>query len=143
MTRATGLLCLMSLVPFTAGAADEGRVNFLEQEVRRLQQEVLTMGRRLDALERPALAASGVPSPAHDDRPPSETWLDAAKWQKVRVGMTELELLTLLGPPTSTRVMDGVRVLFYAREITGSAFIGGSVQLRNRVVSEVQPPQLR
>ena len=143
MTRAIHLFCLMCLFPFTAGAADEGRVNFLEQEVRRLQQEVLSMGRRLDALERPALAAPGLPSHAHADRPPSDAWLDAAKWKKVRVGMTELELLTLLGPPTSTREVDGARVLYYARELAGSAFLGGSVQLRDRVVSEVQPPRLR
>ena len=101
------------------------------------------MGRRLDALERPALAAPGMPSPAHSAVPTSDTWLDAARWKKVRIGMTELELVTLLGPPTSMREVEGARVLFYAREIAGSAFLGGSVKLRDRVVSEVRLPALR
>lgn len=143
MTRLTGLLCTMLLLPLTAGAADDGRVYFLEQEIRRLQQEVLAMSRRLDALERPAHGTPGLPSHADAAAPPSDAWLDAAKWKKVRVGMSELDLVSLLGPPTSVREVDGARVLFYAREIGGSAFLSGSVKLRDRVVSEVQQPRLR
>jgi hypothetical protein len=143
MTRVNGLLCIVLWLPLAAGAAEDGRVNFLEQEVRRLQQEVLAMRRRLDALERPALNTPGLPPRADRSVPASDTWLDAAKWKKLRVGMSELELLSLLGTPTSMREMDGARVMFYAREIGGSAFLGGSVTLRDGVVSEVQPPVLR
>ncbi len=78
------------------------------------------------------------PAPA----PSSDAWIDAAKWKKVRVGMSELEVVGLLGAPTSMREVDGARVLFYALEIGASGFLGGSVKLRDRVVSEVLTPAL-
>ena len=73
----------------------------------------------------------------------SDEWIDAAKWARVKPGMSELEAITLLGPPTSMREENGARVLYYALEIGASGFLGGSVTLRDRVVSEVRTPQLQ
>jgi hypothetical protein len=57
--------------------------------------------------------------------------------------MTELEVIGLLGPPTSMRAQSDERVLLYALEIGTSGFLGGSVTLRDRSVTEVQKPVLR
>jgi hypothetical protein len=57
--------------------------------------------------------------------------------------MSELEVITLLGPPTSLREQDGDRVLLYALEIGASGFLGGSVKLRDRAVTEVREPVLQ
>lgn len=133
------LLCL----PLVSVAQDS-RVPYLEQEVRRLHQEVLTLSRRLDQLERPsptmpsALPRTETPRPA-----PSDDWLDAKKWRQVRSGMSELEVIGLLGRPTSMREVDGARVLFYAMEIGASGFLGGSVRFRDRAVVDVQVPVLQ
>lgn len=142
MPRIT-FLWVLGCLPLAAVAADDGRVRFLEQEVRRLHQQVQMLSRRLDELERPAPR-----SPAAQPRAPaaastSDAWIDAARWHKVRTGMSELEVVTLLGPPTSMREIDGEHVLFYALEVGSSGFLGGSVRFRDRVVSAVQPPVLQ
>ena len=57
--------------------------------------------------------------------------------------MSELEVIGALGPPTSMRTQGNERVLLYAIEIGSSGFLGGSVTLRDRVVSEVRQPVLQ
>lgn len=134
----------LMLMPLAA-VADAGRVSYLEQEVRNLQRQSMALSRRIDELERrstPVAAARErvVPGTAVSR---SDAWLDAASWRKLRPGMSELEVVTLLGPPTSMRETEGARVLFYALEIGTSGFLGGSVKIRDRVVFEVQPPTLQ
>jgi hypothetical protein len=57
--------------------------------------------------------------------------------------MSEIEVIGMLGPPTSMRTQGNERVLLYAMEIGSSGFLGGSVTLRDRAVSEVRPPILQ
>jgi hypothetical protein len=143
------LLLVFLFLPLAASAADEGRISFLEQEVRNLQRQVQVLSRqvdelrtrpdRLDAkLSEPAGATSGAVSAAAQPR-----WVDASLWRRVRPGMSELEVVSALGPPTSMREENGVRVLLYAMEIGESGFLGGSVKLRDRAVSEVNQPTLQ
>jgi hypothetical protein len=70
-------------------------------------------------------------------------WLDLARWQQVKTGMGELEVIALLGPPASMRVENQERVLLYAMEIGLSGFLGGSVTLRDRAVVNVKTPVLQ
>jgi hypothetical protein len=135
---------IMICTPLAVSAADEGRFSYLEQEVRRLQQQVTAMSRRIDQLERPVATAPGAPAPANPaPAPNSDAWIDAGKWKKLRPGMRELEVISLLGPPTTMREIDGARVLFYALEIGASGFLGGSVTIRDRVATQVQEPVLQ
>lgn len=137
----------MLLLPLGALAADDPRVTRLEQEVRTLQREVQTLSRQLD-LQR---LQSSRPSPPPDGRtPPSAapttadlTWLDAARWRQVRAGMTELEVIALLGKPTSIRKAETTNELLYALEIGPTAFLAGAVVTRDGAVTEVRPPVLR
>lgn len=138
ITLALFLVCLPAVVP-----AQDSRVPYLEQEMRRLQQEVQSLRRRIDELERPALMTPSNPTRSSAPLPSSDTWLDASKWRKVRAGMSELDVIGLLGPPTSLREENGARVLFYAREIGSAGFLSGSVRLRERLVIEVRPPVLQ
>jgi hypothetical protein len=143
MAARTFLMALV-LLPLAARAADDGRVRYLEQEVRNLQRQVLELSRRIDGLDRPSLPPAGNPV----RKPPapstmSNQWIDAEKWSRLRPGLGELEVIRLLGPPTTMREQAGGRVLFYALEIGGSGFLGGSVTLRDGVVAEVQEPRLQ
>jgi hypothetical protein len=70
-------------------------------------------------------------------------WVDPALWKRLRTGMSELDVISTLGPPTSMRDEDGARVLFYAMEIGPADFLGGSVKLRDRSVVEVRQPSLQ
>jgi hypothetical protein len=139
------LLLALLLMPLTAVAADEQRLSFLEQEVRNLQRQVMTLSRQLDELrtrpDRPSSttsAVTGAASPVSSDQ-----WLDGKKWRQLSRGMSELEVIGMLGPPTSMRTQGSERVLLYAMEIGSSGFLGGSVTLRDRAVSEVRPPILQ
>jgi hypothetical protein len=139
------LLLLLTLIALPVSAAEDPRVSFLEQEVRNLHRQVDALARRLDSVtNRPdrlpvKSAGSRTPAPAADPA----LWIDAAKWRQLRPGMSELEVLGALGPPTSMRDEGGARVLLYALEIGSTGFLGGSVALRDRVVTEVRQPVLQ
>jgi len=129
-------------------AADDFKVMKLEQDVRNLERQVQDLQRQLADLQqrnRPGLDTR-VPAPsAAPAANASGQWLDAANWKRIRPGMAELEVISLLGPPTSLRGAPDSpsRTLMYAMEIGSSGFLSGSVQLRDRVVVEVSPPVLR
>ena len=135
---------LLACLPLMAAASDEQRLSFLEQEVRNLQRQVQALSRQLDELrtrpQRPT--APALPASESKAADPGK-WMDAAKWRRVRPGMSEFEVIELLGAPTSMREEGGTRVLLYAMEIGDSGFLGGSVTLRDRKVSEVRQPVLQ
>jgi hypothetical protein len=135
-------LALLACLPIAA-TADDLRVSQLEQEVRRLERQVYALSRRLDELQRPSFTPERPAAPAAAAPPSDGGWIDAAKWRRVKPGMTELDVIGLLGPPTSMREDSGERVLLYALEVGASGFLGGSVTLRDRVVTGVQTPVLR
>ena len=135
---------VLAVVALSARAADDPRVSFLEQEVRNLHRQVDQLSRQVDRLatrpDRPRAAGAAAERPAAAD---STQWLDAARWKKIAPGMSELDVIATLGPPTSMRAADGARQLFYALEIGASGFLGGSVVVRDRVVVEVRSPTLQ
>jgi len=142
------LLLAFLILPLTASAADEGRLSFLEQEVRNLQRQVQILSRQVDELRtQPDRLAPGSFPPVRAEPVAASAeslprWVDAARWRQLRPGMSELEVIGSLGPPTSIRDQDGVRVLLYAMEIGSTSFLGGSVKLRQRAVAEVVQPTL-
>jgi hypothetical protein len=143
MYRMLPVLFLFATLP--AFAADDPRLSFLEQEVRNLNRQVQVLSRQMDALRaqpRRMAPEARVPEAAGpvDELP---QWVNAAKWRQLRTGMSELEVIGALGPPTSMREDGGGRVLLYALEIGASGFLGGSVTLRDRVVAAVRPPSLQ
>ena len=130
-----------------ATAADDYKVIKLEQDVRRLEQQVRDLSREIADLRRqmggPAISAPREQQKAVPSTSPP--WLQAKNWQRLRVGMSELEVIDVLGPPTSTRGSDdgSRRILFYALEIDTGSFLGGSVELRDRRVVEIDTPVLK
>jgi hypothetical protein len=146
MTLAMRILLLLC-VPAMALAADDARVTRLEQDVRTLRTELQNLSRQIEQLRlqntRPEVDGRPPPPALALDTPTAPAWLDAAKWQRLRPGMSELEVISALGPPSSIREQAGTRELLYAMEIGTSAFLAGSVRLRNRSVVEVRVPALK
>lgn len=137
----------MLMLPTIGAAADDYKVIKLEQDVRRLEQQVRDLSREVADLRRQT-GAPPLSTPRDQEQPApasSQPWLQAKNWQRLRVGMSELEVIAALGPPTSTRLSaDGTgRVLFYALEIDTGSFLGGSVELRDRRVVEINTPVLK
>jgi hypothetical protein len=143
------LTVLWFLASFTANAADDLKVSQLELDVRNLQRELSAQSQRLEELRR-QVARSGNPIPAPSTSAPASTvapantqWLDASRWKQVKAGMNELEVISLLGPPSSMRATDQERLLLYAMEVGASGFLAGSVALRDKAVVSVKSPVLQ
>jgi hypothetical protein len=132
------------------------QVNRLEQDVRDLRRELDMQRRRIEDLERTAApgtrpprvagarAANPAASPAQST-PATAQWLSAGSWEKVRPGLSELEVVALLGQPTSMRASDDGRrrTLFYALEIGNAGYLAGNVALEAGRVTAVELPRLR
>jgi TolA-binding protein len=143
------LLPLLLAMAQFATAADDYKVIKLEQDVRKLEQEVRDLSRQIAELRRQAGTLSS-PTSAPEPREPaapsgSSPWLQAKTWQRLEVGMSELQVIDTLGPPTSTRDATdaGSKVLFYAMEIATGNYLSGSVEMRDRRVVKINPPALK
>lgn len=162
----TPILLLLSVgSPALSEAQTEpatSRASSLEAEVAELRRLVAEHERRIAALEallaKPAPAttesadsAATSPSaptapaePSAQDRSPDGAdvppWAREASWRKLQLGMTEEEVLALLGPPDSTREVGFSRTLIYKGNVPGRGFVKGTVKLRDGVVSDLDLP---
>lgn len=155
VTRLSIMVLWLCIAPPAPGQVTQ-QVNRLEQDVRDLRRELDMQRRRIEELERAAATgarpprAAGAragtsgasPGPA---APAAAQWLSAASWEKVRPGLSELEVVALLGQPTSMRASDDGqrRTLFYALEIGSAGYLAGNVVLEAGRVTAVEIPRLR
>ena len=140
------LAAMLLWARIAALAADDLKVSQLEADVRDLKRQVQGLSRQLEELRAQLPRAADRPAPAPSTTPPTAdpgAWIDATKWKRLRPGMSELDVIGALGPPTSMRIEKGERVLLYALEIGSSGFLGGSVKMRDGLVVEVQTPTLQ
>lgn len=141
----TFLTLIMGLL--SAGPAfgdDYNRIIRLEQDVRTLERQVSTLQREISELRRNrGSGPSAVTGRQDEGAPPSDAWVDATKWERLKLGASELDVIELLGPPTSMRVQDEMRILLYAMEIGSSGFLSGSVTLKEREVIAIELPVLK
>jgi hypothetical protein len=145
-TASLALLVLLVLPGQAAGADDSFKVIKLEQDVRNLERQVQALMREVDQLKQQLSRAGDrriTPRSAAEPASGSSDWLEVSRWDRVRAGMSELEVIGVLGPPTSMRQEGDQRVLLYAMEIGAANFLSGSVTLQARAVVEVSKPVLR
>jgi hypothetical protein len=144
-----GLMALLLIAAAHGAAAqDDYKVIKLEQDMRNLERQVQELSRQLGDAQRQIAQLGGRPVTRTDRSAPaavdsSTPWLDVENWDRLRQGMTELQVIELLGPPTSMRAEGDARTLFYAMEIGSNGFLSGTVRLEGRKVANVQKPTLR
>ena len=142
--RAALCILLLSVLGDPVFAVDSNRIIALEQDVRNLERIVGNLEREVRELRRgTAQPSSRSVKQASPSESWSTDWVDAAKWKQVRMSMTELEVIAILGKPTSMRAEQDSTLLLYAMEIGTSGFLSGSVRLRGREVVEVELPTLK
>jgi hypothetical protein len=145
----SGALALLVVIP--AWGQESLRVRQLENEVSRLERELEAQSRRIEELERSVGAAGrrtiSPPPPdvirrTVDDSP---AWLVTTNWERIRVGMKDVDVIALLGRPTSVREdADGKgHALLYAMEIGPDTVLAGNVRLTESGVAEIHKPTLR
>ena len=131
-----------------AAAQDDYKVIKLEQDMRNLERQVQELSRQLGQAQRQIAQLGGRPVTRTDSAEPaaadtSTPWLNVKNWDRLREGMTELQVIELLGPPTSVRAEGNGRTLFYAMEIGSNGFLSGTVRFEERKVEDIQKPTLR
>jgi hypothetical protein len=148
MRLPVGILLFIATFAAPAFAQDELRVRQLENEVMRLQREIDAQNQRIERLESSARISGSMPPPvtvsprAADSSP---AWLVGTNWDKLRTGMKELDVIALLGRPSSVRTGDNAKThtMFYAMELGPDQFLTGSVRFSDAGVAEINRPTLR
>lgn len=134
---------ILILAPWTLQADDSGRIRQLEEDVRILKRAVIDQGEKIDALDR--RLHSGAPASNTNTRSTATTgamiggWHSSANWVLVKDGMSQNQVISLLGQPTSIENAGPFRTLFYRGEVNGS-FISGNVKLTDDRVWKINQP---
>jgi hypothetical protein len=139
------------VVTLPAAAQDALRVRQLGSDVQRLERDIQAQSRRIDQLEQSLRGAGTQPLPTspsvlrQNAGEGSPAWLVSTNWDRVKVGMKDIEVIALLGRPTTVRKEDdGKRhVLLYALELGPNAVLAGNVELTETGVTQVNKPVLR
>ncbi len=143
------LSSLTVLTPLHAAPIDEFRLSDIEQTLHALESTVKEQARQIAELQRqlghtplPATATTTTTStPISSD----SRWMSSENWLQIKLGMNELQVIDLLGPPTQLRTSDDqtARILMYAIEIGRSGFLSGRVILNKGIVSLIEIPSLK
>jgi hypothetical protein len=134
------VVLLMSVVAM--GQARDPRVDELEKETAQLKRKVADQDARIAELERAvkslqAAAAPPVPTPIPS---PTPAWHRASNWTLIKTGMSEAEVVGILGPPTSVDSSIDRRTLLYAPDASSTSTLKGSVTLIDDRVTAMTPP---
>jgi hypothetical protein len=139
----------LMLLASTFSRADDLKTTNLQQDVLELQRLVRQQQQHIEALERqaggrPPVSTTAAPGVARTIEVPAN-WLNESDWERVRPGTSELEVIRILGVPSSLRKSaDGAqRVLYYALEIGTGGFLSGSVTIADHKVVAVEKPTIK
>jgi hypothetical protein len=144
------IFLLASLLAFAGPlfAAEDFRVMKLEQDMRTLEREVQSLRRLVNELQQRARRADPTfelkSDSAADPVEADTAWLKASAWNRVKAGMSELEVIEILGKPTALRPdANDRKALLYTLDIGSTSFLTGSVAFDGGKVVEIQRPALR
>ena len=73
-------------------------------------------------------AAPPLPAPIPS---PTAPWKAPSGWSQIKTGMSEAQVVGLLGPPTSVQSVQDSRTLFYQPDSHSTSTLSGSVTLKD------------
>lgn len=132
------------VITAAASAQQPDRVRQLEQEVNLLKRTASEQAMRIERLERELRGAASATdssgaAPSQPRIAVSTPWHDRKSWGSVKNGMSEAQVMTILGPPTTTEAR-GFKTLFYRGEVPGSGSVSGNIKLHEDRVLQVNTP---
>lgn len=140
---AIGLVWLLyaAQAPALKAQARDPRVDKLTLETEELMKTVAEQDKRIAELEKTVkmlqAAAAPLPSPIPSSTPP---WKAPSSWNLVKSGMSEAQVVGILGPPTSVQSVEDSRTLFYQPDPRSTSTLNGSVTLKDDRVTATAPP---
>ncbi len=135
-----------TIVSHPALGDDASRVTILESQIQQLRTRIDEQNRRLDRLEAELSRRTGEPrivmvpegraNPAVKSATGKQPWHAPEAWDRVAKGMTQAQVIEILGPPSSVESMAPYSTLFYRLDS-----LDGLVNLREDRVVAVRKPE--
>lgn len=144
-------LALLGAAHASFGQTVEQRLNDALNEITILKRLVAEQDRRISQLEKAVEALRSASAPSREQpEAASETskpksskplWQDPAAWEKVKDGMSEAQVIGILGKPTSVENDASLRTLVYeTKKSLGAGSLSGKVKLLDGRVWLVEVP---
>jgi hypothetical protein len=136
---AAGLLVLACAI--APAQTRDPRVDELTKETEQLKRKIADQDGRITELEKAmkSLRAAAAPLPASipTESPP---WHRASNWTLIKTGMSEAQVVGILGPATSVDSSMDRRTLDYTPDASSTSTLKGSVTLIDDRVTAMTPP---
>jgi hypothetical protein len=136
-TGAVGLILTMTAP--AQNQSRDARTDALEMQTAELKQEVADQGRRIAELEKQVVALQTPPKPASIPAP-VPPWHSPANWGLIKPGMSEMQVVAILGPPTNVQAVEDTRKLFYTPDPKSTNTLTGNITLMDDRVIAMSPP---
>lgn len=131
------------ILPLAAMAqARDPRVDALVTETAQLKTTIADQERRIADLEKAvkALQAAAKPPAPQPIPAPTPPWHSASNWDLIKTGMSEAQVIAILGPPTSVESVTDMRTLYYQPDSHSSTTLNGNITLMDDRVTAMMPP---
>jgi hypothetical protein len=139
--------------PFAAfGQTSERRLEEALAEIALLKRVVAEQDKRIGELEKLVKMLQsiqqGKPGPVTGREENTQVgvqalatpWKSPSVWERVKNGMSQEQVVALLGRPTSVENAGSFRTLFYRGDVVGSGFVSGNIKLDDDRVWQVNKP---
>lgn len=131
-----GIIACM-LLTTTYALAQPSSSNALKDEINALKQTVQNQEARIATIEgviaelRGSGVATATPTATSETNylPPKNGWQIPSNWSRIKNGMSESQVIAILGNPTSNKDLGPYRTLFYRGEVAGSGSVSGNIEL--------------
>jgi len=108
-------------------------VEKLQKEIISLKQAINELNTRIEKLEKifnnieisESKTSQSYSSVSHKNQLP---WHNKKNWEKIRDGMSESQVISILGEPTSKKDVGSYKTIFYQGEVSGSGFVSGNIK---------------
>jgi hypothetical protein len=151
-SAALGFAMWIAAVSPAGAQLEDFRTRQLMQDIAELKRVVRTQEQRIDQLEREVSRLSSRSPDRGGSRPADKNpnglnapWKNLKNWDRLTPGMSEKQVLDILGYPTSARAGENrtVKTLFYTKPVGNTGFLSGQVQLENDSVKVIEKPVLK
>lgn len=113
----------------------------LVKEIDDLKQLTADQDKRIADLEKTVKMLQALLVPVPKPIPaPTPAWTSASNWNLIKAGMSEAQVVDLLGPATRVQSVTDSRTLFYEPDPRSSSTLSGSVTLKDDRVIAMSPP---
>ena len=140
-TLCVASLFCVTLAGIAAAQSRDPRVDELKKETAQLKSVLADQERRIAELEKIVKALQAGANPAPTPIPsPTPPWHQASNWNQIKKGMSEAQVVEILGPPTRVDSSIDVRTLVYQPDSHSTTTLNGSVTLTDDRVTATKPP---